>query len=275
MKDLIVIEQRPEIPDDWDYNESVAKVKQIIYSWKNLTWELATELSIARDALAKPGRPYGRHTWKEYCEEIGHHQNVVNNWIDRWFLTSRKIEVKSLSLPTVKYQTITIDPPWPIAKIERAERPMQTKDYSFDYPTMTIEEIKDMAIPDIMADNCHIYLWTTQKYLPISFEILEGWEAKYIFTMVWHKSGGIQPFKLPQYNCEFVLFGRKGNLDFLTTQAFSTCFVGKRREHSRKPNEFYDLVRRVSPEPRVDIFAREKHDGFEQYGDEVNKFNGT
>ncbi len=88
--------------------------------------------------------------------------------------------------------------------------------------------------------------------------------------MVWHKAGGFQPFNLPQYNAEFVLFGRKGGLDFLDTKNFFTCFEGKRREHSRKPVEFYDLIRRVSPEPRIEMFSREKHDGYEIWGDEVN-----
>ena len=90
--------------------------------------------------------------------------------------------------------------------------------------------------------------------------------------MVWHKPGGFQPYGLPQYNCEFVLFGRMGSLPFTETKQFSTCFDGKRREHSRKPDGFYDTVRRVSPGPRIDVFSRERRDGFDSWGDEVDKF---
>jgi N6-adenosine-specific RNA methylase IME4 len=52
-------------------------------------------------------------------------------------------------------------------------------------------------------------------------------------------------------------------------------FAAKVREHSRKPDEFYDLVREVSPEPRIDMFGREKHEGFAIWGNEPNKFKPT
>jgi len=123
-----------------------------------------------------------------------------------------------------------------------------------------------------VANDCHLFLWTIHKFLPVSFEILKEWEFKYILTMVWHKVGGFQPFGLPQYNCEFAVYGRKGSPKFIDTKNFFTCFEGKRREHSRKPAEFYDVIRRVTPEPRIDIFGREKIDGFETWGDESGKF---
>ncbi len=172
--------------------------------------------------------------------------------------------------PTGRYRTIVIDPPWPMKKIIREEAPNQA---GFDYPVMSLDEIKALPIADLsVSSGAHLYLWTTQKYLPESFEVLKNWGFTYIFTMVWHKTGGFQPFNLPQYNCEFVLFGRKGNLPFLDTKAFSTCFGGQRREHSRKPEIFYDLVRRVSLAPRIDYFSREKREGFEQYGNETNRY---
>lgn len=172
---------------------------------------------------------------------------------------------------TGKYQTIVIDPPWPMEKIGRKIDDYQ--DVGFDYPTMSLEEIKEFGIEKLAEDSCHLYMWTTQKFLPDSFEILKAWGFEYIFTMVWHKSGGFQPFKLPQYNCEFILFGKRGSLPFLDTKNFFTCFNGKRREHSRKPDEFYELISRVSPNPRIDIFSREKREGFDQYGNEESKFN--
>lgn len=170
-----------------------------------------------------------------------------------------------------KYKTIIIDPPWDIKKIERKNIP-QGK--ALDYPTMTLAEIQTLELKDIIDPaGCHLYLWTTQKYLPYSFEILQDWWGfKYIFTMTWHKNGGFQPFKLPQYNSEFILFGRMGDAPFLDTKNFFTCFDGKRRQHSRKPDKFYDLIKRVSPAPRIDYFSREKREGFSQFGNESDKF---
>jgi len=169
-------------------------------------------------------------------------------------------------LPEGKYHTIVIDPPWDVKKILRDVRPNQDE---FAYKTMSIEEIKNFPIP--ADENCFLFLWTTQKYLPVSFEILKHWGFKYVLTFVWNKNGGFQPFGLPQYNCEFVLYGRKGGLKFIDTKDFKACFKGDRREHSRKPDEFYKTIRRVCPGPRIDMFAREIREGFDGFGDEKNK----
>jgi len=183
----------------------------------------------------------------------------------------KRRQITKTSIPDKVYKTIVIDPPWPMEKIVREVVPI-TQQYDFEYATMTLDEIKRLPIPQIADTNCHIYLWTTQKYLPVSFDILEYWGAKYIFTMTWHKNGGFQPFNLPQYNSEFVLFGRIGSLNFETTKQFFTCFKGERREHYRKPIEFDELVRHVSPEPRMDYFGREVKEGFDSFGHETDKF---
>ena len=196
-------------------------------------------------------------------EEIPRRSEVLRNI----YKLHKKAEQDKIELPAGQYKTIVIDPAWPIEKIHRDTIP---QGISLDYKPMSVEAIKDMKIPS--APDCHLFLWTTQKYLSISFEILKTWEFKYIFTMVWHKNGGFQPFNLPQYNCEFVLYGRKGSPKFLEIKNFFTCFNGKRREHSRKPKEFYDVIRRVCPEPRLDIFSREQIEGFECWGDESDKF---
>ena len=170
--------------------------------------------------------------------------------------------------PDGQYRCIVIDPPWPMQKIERDLHPEQTPE--LDYPVMSLEELIAMDLP--AADQCHLYLWTTQRFIWAAKDMLETWGFNHLAVMVWHKAGGFQPTGLPQYNCEFVLIGRKGGLEFTTTKQFPLCFEAPRREHSRKPDEFYDLVSRVSPGPRIDMFSREKRDGFGQHGAEVNAF---
>jgi len=178
-------------------------------------------------------------------------------------------------LPEGKYRTIVVDPPWPIEKIIREVRPNQDV---FDYPIQTLDEIesgkftKAGEIPKMADDNCHLFLWTTQKFLQHSFKIIEKWGFNYIFTMVWHKDGGFQPYGLPQYNCEFVVYGRKGSTKFIDTKKFDCCFIGKRREHSRKPDEFYETLVRVCPGPIADVFSRENREGIDSYGNESKKF---
>jgi N6-adenosine-specific RNA methylase IME4 len=180
----------------------------------------------------------------------------------------KRREALALPLPPHVYRTVAIDPPWPIEINDRDVRPDQV---GMHYPTMSVDEIKAIRLP--LADEAIVFLWTTQKFLPAAFSVLEAWGLKYLFTMVWHKSGGPQPFNLPQYNCEFVLVGRRGGLPFLDTKQFSTCFEAPRREHSRKPDFFYELVERVSAAPRLDYFSREKRNGFDQFGNEVEKFD--
>ena len=180
-----------------------------------------------------------------------------------------KAEARQIPLPNGKYRTIVIDPPWDMKKIQRDVAPDQV---DFDYPTMSLAEIADFECGEMAHDDCWVFCWTTQKYLPATFGILEAWGFKYLATMTWHKTGGFQPFGLPQYNSEFVLIGKRGDIEFDDTKRFFLCNEWPRREHSRKPDEFYDLIARVSPEPRIDVFSREKREGFVQFGAEADKF---
>lgn len=167
------------------------------------------------------------------------------------------------------YRTIVIDPPWEIEKIPRKVRPKQIE---MDYKTMSVEEIKKFPLRKFVSeDGCHAYLWTTHKHLPDAFEVFEAWGVKYQCLLTWNKNVGITPFSW-MYSTELVLFGNIGNLS-LIKKGERLDFYGKVREHSRKPDEFYELVKRVSPEPRIDIFSREKREGFDQWGDETTKFS--
>jgi N6-adenosine-specific RNA methylase IME4 len=162
------------------------------------------------------------------------------------------------------YNVIVIDPPWPMEKLERTVRPRQSK---FDYPTMTEGELAAFQLPT--RAHCHVWLWTTQRFLPVAFRLLAAWTLHYVCTFVWHKPGGFQPVGLPQYNCEFALYARRGSPKFTTTKALPTCFSAPRGKHSEKPEAFYQLVRRVTDGQRIDIFNRRAIPGFTGWGNEA------
>ena len=89
-------------------------------------------------------------------------------------------------------------------RIERVVAPNQTSDdVRFDYPTMTEQELEAFGtttVKDVLANDCHVFVWTTQKFQPMAMRLIEVWGFRYVLDMVWHKSGGFQPFGLP-YNC--------------------------------------------------------------------------
>ncbi len=218
---------------------------------------------------------------------FGHHEVVyaldvesAESWLDeaeekRWDRKKLRTAVADDAPPLVNpaistYRTVVIDPPWPMAKIEREVRPKQGQ--TLDYAVKSVEEIADWEAQNFMAeDGCHVYLWTTQRFLEDALRIMDGWGVKRECVLVWNKNVGITPYSW-MYNAEFVLFGRVGDLPLLKNGE-KVVFGGRVREHSRKPDEFYDLVRLVSPEPRIDVFSREVRDGFEQWGDEKGRFS--
>jgi len=167
--------------------------------------------------------------------------------------------------PAGKFSTIVIDPPWPIRKILRQVRPAQDV---LDYPTMSLDDIAALTVPDLMdMEGCHVYLWTTHKFLPRALTILQGWGVRYQCLLTWVKPTGMTPYSW-MYNTEHVLFGRAGKLP-LDRLGLKLSFTAPVIRHSEKPAIFYQRVRQASPAPRLEMFAREPHEGFVAWGNEA------
>ena len=180
-----------------------------------------------------------------------------------------KANLESIASQDVKeaegvYDVIVIDPPWPIEIMKLDATPEQV---GLNYPTMTEEELLELPIP--AAADCHLWIWAPQRFLPTAFRLLEAWGFKYSCTFVWHKRNAIQPFYSPKYNCEFAVYGRKGNPQFVDMKAFHACFEAPRGKHSEKPSSFYEMIRRVTAGRRLDMFNRRKIEGFDGWGNEA------
>ena len=140
---------------------------------------------------------------------------------------------------------------------------------------MNVKEIKKFSlVKDLSDDAALCFLWTTNKFLRDSYSILESWGFKNLpLTLIWDKGMGPQFPLSPSYNAEFVVVGRRGKFDgklWLDTKSFPTCFNVRPGKHSEKPAFFYNLLRRVTRMPRVDLFARRRHLGFDAWGNQVD-----
>lgn len=189
--------------------------------------------------------------------------------IERIINARKQKEISKPPPPEGQYRTIVIDPPWPIAWRIRDQRPNQV---DLPYQRMTIEQIKQLPVPDLVTpDGCHIYLWTTHRFLPVAFSIFEYWKVNYKVLLTWIKNVGFTPYSF-MLTTEFVLYGTVGSLPLIKLGR-RVDFKAKVREYSRKPDNFYSLVRQVSPGPRLDMFGREDRKGFSIWGNESTKFN--
>ena len=164
------------------------------------------------------------------------------------------------------YRVAVIDPPWPV------DHSMRTKGANYHripYRTMPLREIAELPVPDILFDDAHVFVWTTQRFLPFTIDQVHAWRLKYLLTMVWHKPGGPTPFWLPTFNCEFVVVAVQGTPRFPRNDQFLACFDAPTGRHSEKPAFFYEMIARVTHAPRIDLFARRQIPGFDVWGDEV------
>lgn len=170
--------------------------------------------------------------------------------------------------PEGRYRTLVIDPPWPMAKIDRDERPRQAG--VLDYPTMRIDEIAALPIPDLVDPaGAHVYLWVTHKMLPAGLTLLEGWGCRYECQLTWVKPTGITPYSW-MYNTEHVLFARAGQGLDIERKGLKLGFDAPALGHSTKPDRFYEMVRSASPGPRLEMFARRARPDFDSWGNEAD-----
>lgn len=188
-----------------------------------------------------------------------------------------KRQVDALVMQKGKYKTILIDPPWEYgkwgkpSKKSQASKGVQDMVIDMPYKTMTVEEIKLLPIGSLANKNCELYLWTTQKYLPDSFDVLKAWGFKYCQTLTWCKKprgtgqGGVY---CP--TTEFLILARIGKMPKVD-RIDTTWWEVKRphNKHSAKPENFQDIIETVSKPPRLEMFARRYRMGWDVWGNEV------
>lgn len=189
----------------------------------------------------------------------------------------RSTNVQPSPLPTVEdgFQTILADPPWRFTnrtgKVAPEHRRLDR------YSTMTLDDICALPVADVSARNAHLYLWVPNALLPDGLRVMESWGFRYVSNIVWakrRKDGGPDGRGVGFYFrnvTEILLFGVRGSMRTLPPARSQVNMIETRkREHSRKPDEQYDLIERCSPGPRLEMFARYPAPGWTAWGDEAS-----
>ena len=181
------------------------------------------------------------------------------------------------------YSTILVDPPWQFQNRTGKVAPEHRR--LLRYPTMELKEIKELPVPELAAARSHLYLWVPNALLQEGLEVMETWGFTYKTNLVWYKirkDGGPDGRGVGFYFrnvTELILFGVRGRMRTLQPGRTQVNLLNTRkREHSRKPDEFYDLIESCSPGPYLELFARFTRSGWDQWGNEDverNSFHGV
>ena len=178
------------------------------------------------------------------------------------------------TLPPGPWKTVVADPPWQPtlgatwnSSLHDKARPQRF------YRTLPVDDI--CSIRPILAPQAHVYVWCVAQHVDWAYQVVRAWGADPVILWTWRKSGlGAGRFRC---NTEHVLVARVGSRmgnpfgsGGRHSQATDgTCFDWPRGRHSEKPDEFYALVEGLSPEPRLEMYARRPRNGWTSWGDEV------
>lgn len=175
------------------------------------------------------------------------------------------------------FGTILADPPWRFQNRTGKVAPEHQR--LRRYRTMSLDEICEMPVEAHAAERSHLYLWVPNALLPWGLQVMQAWGFQYKSNIVWfkvRKDGGPDGRGVGFYFrnvTEVVLFGIKGSLRTLPPGRRQVNLVAsQKREHSRKPEELYDVIEACSPGPRLELFARVERRGWTAWGDEASTY---
>jgi N6-adenosine-specific RNA methylase IME4 len=180
-------------------------------------------------------------------------------------------------VPRADYGTILADPPWQFknrtGKVAPEHRRLSR------YPTLSLQEIKEIPVWLVSREPSHLYLWVPNALLREGLSVMSAWGYEYKTNIIWHKirkDGEPDGRGVGFYfrnTTEMILFGVRGKLRTLDrgrTQV--NVLKTQKREHSRKPDELYDIIEACSPGPYLELFARGPRHGWDQWGDQASEY---
>lgn len=177
-----------------------------------------------------------------------------------------------------KYSTILADPPWRFQNRTGKMAPEHKR--LSRYNTMSLDEIMSLPVKEVAEETCHLYLWVPNALLPDGLEVMQSWGFQYKTNLIWEKirkdgepDGRGVGFYFRNVT-EMLLFGVRGKGELRTLppgRSQVNLLRSIKREHSRKPKEFIDLIESCSPGPYLELFARGIREGWTMWGDQANE----
>ncbi len=173
-----------------------------------------------------------------------------------------------------RFGTVLADPPWQFSNRTGKMAPEHKRLHR--YPTMALKDICKLSVSAFVKEKAHLYLWVPNALMAEGLKVMEAWGFTYKTNLVWYKirkDGGPDGRGVGFYFrnvTELVLFGVRGSI---RTQAPGrrqvNVVLSRKREHSRKPDELYDIIERCSPGPYLELFARHQRPGWISWGNEI------
>jgi N6-adenosine-specific RNA methylase IME4 len=186
-----------------------------------------------------------------------------------------------LATQGTKFRTILADPPWQFQNRTGKIAPEHHR--LSRYPTMELTDICALPVEGCTTETAHLYMWVPNALLPDGLRVMESWGFTYKSNLVWHKvrkDGGSDGRGVGFYFrnvTELILFGVRGKnartLDPGRSQV--NMIQTRKREHSRKPDEQYELIEACSSGPYLELFARGGRPGWSAWGNQADAYEPT
>ena len=232
--------------------EASYKVAETIGLGSGKQWDKLKAVATSKPELLLKIKPGGRSLNSAYKE------------VKR---VDKKDFIKSIdqALLVGKYNVFYADPPWKYDNESTSLRGMAEE----HYPTMTLEDIKQLPVTEHALDEAVLFLWTTTAMIRNAFEVIDSWGFSFKTSMVWVKDYIGTGFFVRSKH-EYLLIATKGSFLPMTTCLPESVVCASKAEHSKKPLVFYDIIEQMYPEQKyIELFARSERPNWDRWGNEI------
>lgn len=205
---------------------------------------------------------------------------MIVQLLERFRRPSRRVRLERAGMPAGRFGTIMMDPPWDTITWSGKMRVPHRKGAD-PYPTMTLEQLAELPIGDLAAPDCVLHMWVIDSHVDQAIELAGRWGFTFkTVGFIWVKvsKGTRRPAmgmgRWTRKEAEICLLFTRG-FPGRISRGVRQVIIAPRREHSRKPDEQYDRIERLSGGPYLEVFARHQRPGWTAWGNQTDKFENA